>query len=119
MSAITDQISNLPKPNCAVMVNDNYLEDLVHGYRTHSVTGRNTISMDLTEVTIGNSNGARYRRKRDESRDLTVSFGLTAEDEWAIHKQSELLQKFLNEPESKFIFADEPDMYWVGTVSDF
>ena len=119
MSAITDQISNLPKPNCAVMVNDNYLEDLVHGYRTHAVTGRNTISMDLTEVTIGNSNGARYRRKRDESRDLTVSFGLTAEDEWAIHKQSELLQKFLNEPESKFIFADEPDMYWVGTVSDF
>lgn len=119
MSSITDYIANLPKPDCAVSVNGNYLEDTVRGYRTSSVSGRNAISMEITETTIGNSNGARYQRKRDESRDLTVSFALVGADEAAVHKLSELLQKFLNEAESTFIFADEPTMYWIGTVSDF
>lgn len=119
MSSITDYIANLPKPDCAVSVNGNYLEDTVRGYRTSSVSGRNAISMEITETTIGNSNGARYQRKRDESRDLTVSFALVGEHEGDVHMLSRLLQKTLNEPESKFIFADEPTMYWIGTVSDF
>lgn len=119
MSAITDQIALLPKPNCAVSVNGNWLEDIVHGYRTSSVRGRNAIDMEITEVTIGNSNGSRYRRKRDQSRDLTVSFAITADDEQAVHKQSEVLQKALNDENSKFIFYDEQDVYFIGTVSSF
>lgn len=119
MSYITEYIAGLDKPNCAVSVNGNWLEDLVHGYRTHSVTGRNTSSMEITEVTVGNSNGSRYRRKRDESKDITVSFGITGEDEQAVHKLSELLQKSLNQAESKFIFWDEQDVYYIGTVSGF
>ena len=119
MSEITNYIASLPKPDCAVNVNGNYLEDLVHGYRTHSVTGRNAISTSITEVTIGNSNGSRYRRKRDESRDLTVSFAITAENYWAVHRLSQLLQNMLNTANSEFIFADQPDVYWVGSVSDF
>lgn len=119
MSDITEYIASLPKPDCAVSVNGNYLEDTVRGYRTSSVTGRNTISIDVTETTIGNSNGSRYRRKRDESRDLTVSFALVGATEGDVHMLSRLLQKTLNDPESKFIFADEPTMYWIGTVSGF
>lgn len=119
MSYITEYIAGLDKPNCAVSVNGNWLEDLVHGYRTHSVTGRNTSSMEITEVTVGNSNGSRYRRKRDESKDITVSFGITGEDEQSIHKLSEMLQKTLNTAESKFIFYDEQDVYWIGTVNSF
>lgn len=119
MSDITEYIANLPKPDCAVSVNGNYLEDTVRGYRTSSVTGRNAITIDVTETTIGNSNGSRYRRKRDESRDLTVSFALVGATEADVHMLSRLLQKTLNDPESKFIFADEPTMYWIGTVSGF
>lgn len=119
MSYITEYMANLPKPDCAVSVNGNYLEDVVRGYRTSSVSGRNAISIDITETTIGNSNGARYRRKRDESRDITVSFALVGDSEGAVHLLSRLLQKTLNDAESKFIFADEPTMYWIGTVSSF
>lgn len=119
MSSITDYIANLPKPDCAVSVNGNYLEDLVRGYRTSSVSGRNAMSMDITEATIGNAPGSRYQRKRDESRDLTVSFALVGEDEIAVNMLSRLLQRALNTAESKFVFNDEPTMYWVGTVSQF
>lgn len=119
MSYITDYVSGLSKPSCAVSVNGNYLEDVVHGYRTLSVEGRNSNSTDITELTIGNSNGSRYRYKRDESKDITVSFALAGADKQALHKQSELLQKTLNTAESKFIFFDEQNVYWIGTVSDF
>ena len=119
MSSITEYIASLPKPDCAVSINGNWLEDLVHGYRTHSVTGRNAMNISITETEIGNANGSRYRRKRDESKDLTVSFGLVADDETAVHQLSELLQKFLNEENAQFIFYDEQHMYYIGTVSSF
>lgn len=119
MSAITEMIASMPKPDCAVSVNGNWLEDLVHGYRTHSVTGRNAMTISITDTQIGNANGSKYRYKRDESKDLTVSFGLVADDETAVHQLFELLQKFLNEENSQFIFYDEQHMYYIGTVSSF
>ena len=75
-----EYFSSLALPKCAMTVNGDYLERKVLGYRTTSVSGRDAMTAHINEQTTGDTALTRYLSKREETRDITVSFALTADD---------------------------------------
>lgn len=113
-----EYFSRLPLPECAVKVNDEYLERTIVGYRTSSVSGRNELSSDLFEKTIGDTGPTKYLYKKDKTRDILVQFALVADSRFEHEKLFNKLKGVLHADNSKFVFEDEPDVYYVGTVRD-
>lgn len=113
-----EYFSRLPLPECAVKVNDEYLERTIVGYRTSSVSGRNELSSDLFEKTIGDTGPTKYLYKKDKTRDILVQFALVADSLFEHEKLFNKLKGVLHADNSKFVFEDEPDVYYVGTVRD-
>lgn len=110
--------SSLPLTECSVSINGIVLENRLNGYRTSSVSGRDDMSSDILEKDIGDAGRTIYLDKKNRTRDIIINFHLTAKDR-PTHKQlSSELRRVLQEENAKFIFADEPDVYWIGTVSD-
>lgn len=76
------------------------------------------MSADINEQNMGDTAMPKYLSKRDRTRDISVQYALTADDRVSHNKQFNLLNGFLNTENSKFIFDDEPDVYYIGTVSE-
>lgn len=93
-----------------------YLEELISGYRTLRVDGREPLTLDLEKIEISTRDGARYKRRRIDSRTLTIHFSLTGDspEDFAV-KFNELKSCLYQIEESKIIFDDEDDKYYVGT----
>lgn len=102
-------------PSEALNFNGEYLENLIPGYRTLYVSGREVIESELKNYEVGISDGAKHQRKRYPSRVITVGYQLIAEDNAAFRAAYNQLNFILNEEEAKLIFADEPDKYYIGT----
>ena len=98
-------------PSEALMFNGNYLENVIPGYRTLYVSGREIINTELTELEVGALDGARYRRKRYPSRTIVVGYQLIAEDNGAFRNAYNKLNALLDEEQATLIFADEPDSF--------
>lgn len=96
-----------------------YIEEEVAGFRVDSVTGRGDSTITITETEIGNSNGAKYRYKKDSTKDLTVSFNIVNSEHDGLHKAISNVRTFLDGEEVRFVFSDEPTVYWTGTISSF
>ena len=90
---ISDYFASLSLPQCAVSVNGEILEEMVIGYRTSSVSGRETLSSELDEITIGDMDGKRFRSKKDNTRDITISYALVADDREKHHTLSDKLRR--------------------------
>lgn len=108
--------SSLPLPDSAMQINGEYLERSVVGYRTLSVEGRESLDVDITETTVGNSDGSTYRRKRDQTRTLKISYALCANSYSDYHSLYNKLKSILHDGELKIIFKDESDVYYTGVV---
>ena len=108
--------SSLPLPDSATQINGEYLERSVVGYRTLSVEGRESLDVDITETTVGNSDGSTYRRKRDQTRTLKISYALCANSYSDYHSLYNKLKSILHDGELKIIFKDESDVYYTGVV---
>lgn len=92
-----------------------YLEELISGYRTLRVDGREPLNLDLEKIEITTRDGARYRRRRIDSRTLTIHFALIADSPAAFAAKYNTLKSRLYQIENtKLIFDDEPDKYFVG-----
>lgn len=108
--------SSLPLPDSAMQINGEYLERSVVGYRTLSVEGRESLDVDITETTVGNSDGSTYRRKRDQTRTLKISYALCANSYNDYHSLYNKLKSILHDGELKIIFKDESSVYYTGVV---
>lgn len=108
--------SSLSLPDSATQINGEYLERSVVGYRTLSVEGRESLDVDITETTVGNSDGSTYRRKRDQTRTLKISYALCANSYSDHHSLYNKLKSILHDGELKIIFKDESDVYYTGVV---
>lgn len=108
---------SLPLPDLCMSVNGVYLEEAIIGYRTSSVTGRDELSSDIDEIEIGYTKGARYRKKRDLTRDITVNYALVTDDVPSHTKAINKLKNILHEENMQIIFKDEDTVYYVGNVS--
>ena len=115
---ISDYFASLSLPQCAVSVNGEILEEMVIGYRTSSVSGRETLSSELDEITIGDMDGKRFRSKKDNTRDITISYALVADDREKHHTLSDKLKEILSVENAEFSFKDESNIYYIGTVQE-
>lgn len=115
---MTEYHKNLPLPDMATMVNGSYLEQSVLGYRTLSVAGRETLDIDISELQVGQSDGSKYKYKRDNTRTLEISYALTANDAYSAQKLMNKLKSLLYTEESQFVFKDEPDLFYKGSVEN-
>lgn len=104
-------------PSEALMINGEYIENLIPGYRTLSVSGREALSPELETYETGIRDGSTLQNKRYPARIITVTYQLIAESNEAFREAYNQLGGILNVEEAELIFADEPDKFFKGTPS--
>lgn len=102
-------------PSEALRLNGEYIENKIPGYRTLYVRGRELLDCEVDDFKNGNTDGTQYRGKRYPARTITVTYKLVAESSLAFREAYNELNALLDVAESKLIFLDEPDKYFVGT----
>ena len=101
-----------------------YIENLIDGYRTLTVKGRELMEQDVKSLEIGNRHGTTYQRRRYPERKITVEYQIITAGDTDEEKSENFREAFntlnmiLDFDEAKLIFADEPDKYFVGRVED-
>lgn len=102
-------------PAEAVSLNGEYLEDLIEGYRTLYVKGRESLESELDTYGVGTADGERIKGSRYPARTLTVGFQLLAKSNEDFRIAFNQLNNILSIDEADFIFNDETDKYFTGT----
>ena len=102
-------------PSEALNFNGVYFENVIPGYRTLYVSGREMIETEITDLSTEIMDGSRYRRKRYKPRTITVGYQLIAKSNAEFRNAYNKLNSLLDVAEAKLIFLDEPDKYYVGT----
>lgn len=102
-------------PSEALMINGDYIENLIEGYRTLQVTGREALSAELKTYESGVRDGSVLQSKRYPARYITVKYQLLAESPEAFRRAFNRLASILNVEEAELIFNDEPDKFFIGT----
>lgn len=105
-------------PAEAVKIDGVFIEDKISGYRTLSVSGRELIGSEITEKQIGNRSGSEYSSKRTPTRDITVKYLMQCDNPEDFRDKFNILSGILSKEQVRFIFNDELDKYFIGTVSD-
>lgn len=101
----------------AFMLNKEYIEDIIEGYHTLNVDGRESLSSELKTIDINDQDGAKFDTKRYLPRKLTISFIIEGGTNTELLGKLDLLNKVLEVEEADIIFRDELDKFYVGTRS--
>lgn len=104
-------------PSEAMQINGEYIENLVEGYRTLSVSGREALSPEIDTFETGIRDGAQIKNKRYPTRTIIVKYQLIAADNDAFRAAYNQLGRILDLKEAQLIFNDEQDKYFIGTPS--
>lgn len=102
----------------AFSINGEYLENIVPGYRTLSVSGRELLESEISTLSISGIDGEQYLQRRRPARILTIKYQINVDTCGEFREAFNLLNKALNVEESQLIFDDEPDKCFYGTFSD-
>ncbi len=106
-------------PSEALRINGKYIEELVKGYKTLNVKGRELLLADIDEYSTGGADGTSMRRRKYPARVITVTFQLIAETNEQYRRAFEKLNAVLNVEDAQLIFDDEKDRYYIGTPSSY
>lgn len=112
---VSDLPNNTRKGPESFSINGEYPEDLVEGYLTLNVTGRELLESKLSTQDIDGIDGTQYREKWFEARELVVTYQLAAPSDREFRERFNALAKALDAQEARLIFDDEPDKYFTGT----
>lgn len=115
-SVIAEEAKKI-RPAEAVRINGKYLEDEIPGYRTLSVSGRETLNAEVSTRDKPKGSGAFYVSKRYPTRTITVTYQLLAKSNQEFREAFNKLNRILSAEQAQFIFDDEPDKYFIGTRS--
>lgn len=105
-------------PSEALQINGEYIENIIPGYRTLHVSGREALSRELTTFETGTSDGETMKSTRYPSRVITVTYQLVAASNEAFRDAFNKLASILNTEEAELIFRDEPDKFFKGTPGE-
>lgn len=114
---INDASDNAVMPSEALKLNGEYIEDLIPGYRTLYVKGREALSPDLDYFETGIRDGSTLKYKRYPARIIVVGYQLRAASNKAFRDAYNALGGILNVTDAEMIFRDEDDKYFTGTPS--
>ena len=120
--SVVDYVAELERPLCSMSFNGIIFEDEIPGYRTIRVEGRDSFNHTIYEYSTRLNPGSRFQDWHEEPREITVTFALVSTTAQDLRKKLDKLKGLLRAPENKeaqIIFNDEPELYYVGSVSKF
>ena len=82
----TEVFGGTSLPSEALKINGEYIENLIDGYRTLQVSGREGLSPELTTIETGVRDGSTLKNKRFPDRTITVTYQLLAESNEAFRE---------------------------------
>lgn len=114
---VTDVSESVVLPSEALKINGEYIENLISGYRTLNVSGREALSPELAIFETGVRDGSTLQSKRFPARTIIVKYQIAAESSEAFREAYNQLAYILNVEDAELIFNDEQDKFFVGTPS--
>lgn len=102
-------------PSEALKINGEYIENLISGYRTLNVQGREALSPDVVSYTTGVRDGSKLKSKRFPERILIITYQIAADSNEAFREAYNKLGGILNVKDAQLIFNDEQDKFYIGT----
>lgn len=106
------------RPAEAMLIDGQYIEDLIPGYSTLQVSGRELLSQSIEKQTIGKSDGEFIQYVRNPSREIVVGYRLAAADSLSFRQAFYKLNDILHGDSHQVSFNDDPSKYWIATFSD-
>lgn len=113
--AATSDTDSLPSE--ALRLNGQYIENLIDGYRTLTVSGREALSPNIESFTVDVRDGSNRKSKRYPERIITVQYQLVAKSAAEFRDAYNKLAAILDVEDAELIFNDETDKFFVGTPS--
>lgn len=105
-------------PDEAVNINSLFLDNEIDGFTTLTVSGRDSLSYDITSEKAGNSGtGELFLGKRLESRNLTINFKLVTSSASDLIAKFTTLKSMLS-GDLIVKFNDDINKYYKGTLSE-
>lgn len=104
-------------PSEALQLNGEFIENLIDGYRTLSVSGREALSPELFTYKTGVRDGSLLLNRRYPERTITVKYQMIADSPENFRAAYNKLGGILNVENAELIFNDEPDKFFTGTPS--
>lgn len=105
-------------PAEAMLIDGQYIENLVPGYRTLQVGGRELLKQSATSNVIGISDGETLEYVRNPSREITVGYQLVAADDEAFRTAFYKLSGILHGDTHQVSFNDDLSVYWNAVLTD-
>lgn len=102
-------------PSEALQINGEYIENLIPGYRTLSVSGRESLSPEIETYETGARDGAKVKNRRYPARIIVVKYQLIAPSNEAFREAYNTLGGILNVDDAILVFHDETDKFFIGT----
>lgn len=112
-----NEVSEGTLPSEALKINGKYIENLIDGYRTLSVSGREALSPELETYETGVRDGSTIQSKRYPARTIIVTYQITAKSNEAFRNAYNTLAAILDVKDAQLIFNDEQDKFYIGTPS--
>lgn len=104
-------------PSEALKINGEYIENLISGYRTLNVSGREALSPEVSTYETGVRDGSTLKNRRFPSRIIVIKYQLVAATNEAFREAYNRLGQILNVENAELIFNDEQDKFYIGTPS--
>lgn len=98
----------------ALIINDKNIDELIDGYRTLKVSGRETLSNELEPEST--HEGSIIVDERLPARELTITYAMEAEDNQTLQNKFKELRKLLT-GDLKVTFLDEGGTFYFGKLS--
>ena len=105
-------------PAEAMKIDGHYIEDLIPGYQTLQVGGRELLKQDAKSNPIGISDGEMLEYVRNPSREITVEYQLIAADEKSFRTAFYKLSGILHGDTHQVSFNDDLSVYWNAVLTD-
>ncbi|MCT3363998.1 phage tail protein [Lacticaseibacillus paracasei] len=99
-------------------IDGQYIEDLIPGYQTLQVGGRELLKQDAKSNPIGISDGEMLEYVRNPSREITVGYQLIAADEKSFRTAFYKLSGILHGGTHQVSFNDDLSVYWNAVLTD-
>ena len=106
------------RPAEAMLIDGQYIEDLIPGYSTLQVSGRELLSQSIEKQTIGKSDGEFIQYARNPSREIVVGYRLSAADNLSFRQAFYKLNDILHGDTHQVSFNDDLSVYWNAVLTD-
>lgn len=96
----------------SMAIDGTYIESIIDGYTTISVTGRESLKSKIDTVSVNNRHGSIYKGKTYESRTLSISFVIEGVDSDDLLEKLETLNEILDDESVTVSFVDESNRFY-------